>query len=95
MRGYRLRDPATGKEGPWLLGMTLEPSVVWEAWCHQRGYVCMIEEFGGRPIRPGQSFSAAFVVGYFDTLEEADRVYDAHKGHTALQVTADGWKLTK
>jgi alpha-L-fucosidase len=53
IRGYRLRDPATGKEGPWLIGMTLEPSVVWEAWCHQRGYVCMIEEFGGRPIRPG------------------------------------------
>ncbi len=95
IRGYRLRDPATGKAGPWLLGMTLEPSVVWEAWCHQRGYVCMIEEFGGRPIRPGQSFSAAFVVGYFDTLEEADRVYDAYKGHTALEVSADGWKLTK
>ena len=56
IRGYRLRDPATGKDGPWLLGMTLEPSAVWEAWCHQRGYVCMIEEFGGRPIRPGQSF---------------------------------------
>ena len=80
IRGYRLRDPATGKDGPWLLGMTLEPSVVCEAWCHQRGYVCMIEEFGGRPIRPGQSFSAAFLVGYFDTLEEANRVYDAAQG---------------
>ncbi len=95
IRGYRLRDPATGKDGPWLLGMTLEPSVVSETWCHQRGYVCMIEEFGGRPVRPGQSFSAAFIVGYFDTLEEANQVYDAHKGHTALAVTADGWKLTK
>jgi hypothetical protein len=75
--------------------MTLEPSVVWEAWCHQRGYVCMIEEFGGRPVRPGQSFSAAFIVGYFDSLEDANRVYDAHKGHTALEVTKDAWKLTK
>lgn len=95
IRGYRLRDPASGKDGPWLLGMTLEPAAVWEAWCHQRGYVCMIEEFGGRPIRPGQSFNAAFVVGYFDTLEEASRVYDAHKGHTALDVSTDGWRLTK
>jgi len=95
IRGYRLRDPATGKDGPWLLGMTLEPSVVWEAWCHQRGYVCMIEEFGGRPVRAGQSFSAAFLVGYFDTLEDANCAYDAHKGHTALQVTSDGWKLAK
>jgi hypothetical protein len=95
MRGYRLRDPATKKDGPWLLGMTLDPSVVWEAWCHQRGYVCMIEEFGGRPVRAGQSFSAAFIVGYFDSLEDANRVYDAHKGHTALEVTKDGWKLVK
>ena len=95
IRGYRLRDPATKKDGPWLLGMTLEPSVVWEAWCHQRGYVCMIEEFGGRPVRPAQSFSAAFIVGYFDSLEEANHVYDAHKGHTALDVTKDAWKLTK
>jgi hypothetical protein len=93
IRGYRLRDPATKKDGPWLLGMTLQPSVVCEAWCHQRGYVCMIEEFGGRPVRPGQSFSAAFLVGYFDALEDADRVYDAYKGNTALQVAADGWKL--
>lgn len=95
IRGYRLRDPATGKEGPWLVGMTLEPSVVWEAWCHQRGYVCMIEEFGARPIQPGQSFSAAFLVGYFDSLEEANRAYDAHKGHAALEASADGWKLAK
>jgi len=95
IRGYRLHDPTTRKDGPWLLGMTLEPSVVCEAWCHQRGYVCMIEEFGGRPVRPGQSFSAAFLVGYFDTLEEANRVYDAHKGHAALEATADGWRLIK
>ena len=95
IRGYRLRDPATKKDGPWLVGMTLEPSVVWEAWCHQRGYVCMIEEFGGRPIRPGQSFSAAFIVGYFDTLDEAHRVYDEHRGHTGLEAAEDRWKLTK
>jgi hypothetical protein len=94
IRAYRLRDPATGKDGPWLAGMTLDPAMVWEAWCHQRGYVCMIEEFGGRPIRPGQSFSAAFIVGYFDTLEEIERVYDAHKGYNGLLAAADGWQLT-
>ena len=94
IRGYRLRDPATKKDGPWLLGMTLDPSAVSEAWCHQRGYVCMIEEIGGRPIRAGQSFSAAFLVGYFDTLDDAARTYDAHRGHKAIEITADGWKLT-
>jgi len=33
IRAYHLRDPQTGKEGPWLAGMTLEPSVVYEGWC--------------------------------------------------------------
>ena len=95
IRAYRLRDPKRGREGPWLAGMTLEPSVVYEAWCHQRGYVCMIEEFGGRPIRPGESFSAAFIVGFFDSIEEMEKVYDEHAGHTGLVVANQGWKLTK
>jgi hypothetical protein len=95
IRAYRLRDPKTQKRGPWLAGMTLEPTVVHEAWCHQRGYVCMIEEFGGRPIRAGESFSAAFLVGYFDSIDEMHEVYDQYRGHTGLEVTEQGWKLVK
>jgi hypothetical protein len=95
IRAYQLRDPASGKQGPWLAGMTLEPSVPSEGWCHQRGYVCMIEEFGARPVRAGGSFSAAFVVGYFDTIDEMHRVYDQYKGATALEVDAQGWRLVK
>ena len=93
IRAYRLRDPETGEQGPWLAGMTLEPTVVHEAWCHQRNYVCMIEEFGGRPIQPGESFSAAFIVGYFDSIEEMHAVYDQFKGHTKQRVSPDGWSL--
>lgn len=93
IRGYRLRDPASGRQGPWLVGMTLDPAIVSEAWCHQRGYVCMIEEFGGRPIRAGQSFSAAFVVGYFDTIDEMHQLYDELKGKSGLEVTQGGWRL--
>ena len=95
IRAYELRDPKTGKQGPWLAGMTLDPSVVSEAWCHQRGYVCMIEEFGERPIRAGQSLSAAFVVGYFDSTDEMNRVYDRYKGFTGLEATNSGWRLVK
>lgn len=95
IRAYRVRDPKTGKDGPWLAGMTLKPSDVCEAWCHQRGYVCMIEEFGGRPIKAGESFSAAFIVGWFDSIEEMHAVYDKYAGHSGLVVTAKGWKLTK
>ncbi len=95
IRACRLRDPESGKEGPWLAGMTLDPGVVHDAWCHQRGYVCMIQEFGGRPIKAGEWFSAAFVVGYFDSIEEMHQVYDQYKGSTTLAVTEEGWKLGK
>jgi len=95
IRAYHVRDPKSGKSGPWLAGMVLDPSVVSEAWCHQRGYVCMILEFGERPIRAGESFSAAFVVGYFDSIDEMNRVYDQYKGHTRLEASPTAWKLLK
>lgn len=95
IRAYHIRDPQTGRDGPWLAGMTLDPDVVSEAWCHQRGYVCLIEEFGGRPIKAGEAFSAAFVVGYFDDIDEMQQVYDQYKGARRLTVDAGGWKLSK
>ncbi len=95
IRGYHIRNPKTGKDGPWLAGMTLQPEAVSQAWCHQRGYICMIEEFGGRPIKAGESFQAAFIVGYFDSIEDMQQVYDAHRGHSGLEVSEAGWKLLK
>jgi hypothetical protein len=95
IRAYRLRDPATGKDGPWLAGMTLDPAAVHEAWCHQRGYVCMIEEIGGRPIRPGDSFGAAYLVGFFDSIEDMEAVYDDHAGATGIEIDTAGWKLVR
>ena len=95
IRAYHTRDPKTGKDGPWLAGMTLDPTIVYEAWCHQRGYVCMIEEIGGRPVKAGDTFGAAFIVGFFDSIDEMNRVYDEYAGHLGLQVNDNGWKLTK
>jgi hypothetical protein len=95
IRAYHIRDPKTGKDGPWLAGMTLNPADTSEAWCHQRGYVCFIHEFNERPVKPGGCFSAAFIVGYFDSIEEMERVYDQHCGHSSLAVTESGWKLLK
>jgi hypothetical protein len=97
IRAYHLRDKKTGKAGPWLAGLTLEPSVVYEAWCSQRpgGIVVMIQEIHGRPVKPGDSFSAAHVVGYFDSIEDMHRVYERYKGHTALHADKSGWGLVK
>ncbi|QEH38908.1 hypothetical protein OJF2_75180 [Aquisphaera giovannonii] len=95
IRGYHLRDPKTGKDGPWLAALTLDPSVVSEAWCHQRGYVCMIQEVGGRPVKPSETFGAAYLTGYFDSIDEMNRVYDEHAGHRGLRADASGWTLTR
>lgn len=97
IRAYRLRDPQTGKDGPWLAGLTLEPSAVYEAWCSQRpgNIIVMIEEIHGRPVKAGESFGAVHLVGYFDTVDEMHAVYERHKGHTALSANASGWRLVK
>jgi hypothetical protein len=95
IRAYHLRDPKTGNDGPWLAGMTLNPSDVSEAWCHERKYVCLIEEIGERPIQAGQSFGAAYVVGYFDSIDEMNAVYDQYKGHSGLVADENAWRLTE
>ena len=38
----------------------------------------MIEEIGGRPIKAGESFGAAYVVGFFDSPAEMEAVYDIY-----------------
>jgi len=96
IRAYHLRDKKTGKAGPWLAGLTLEPSVVYEAWCSQRsGIIVMIEEIHGRPTKAGDSFSTAHIVGYFDSIDAMHALYARHKGHTALAVDKKGWRLVK
>lgn len=97
IRAYHLRDKKTGKAGPWLAGLTLEPSVVYEAWCSQRpgNIIVMIEEIHGKPVKAGESFQAAHIVGYFDSIEEMHEVYERYKGHTGLVVDNKGWRLVK
>lgn len=97
IRAYRLRDRNTGQDGPWLAGLTLEPSVVYEAWCSQRpgDIIVMIEEIHGRPVKAGESFSAAHIVGYFDSIKDMHDLYDRYQGHTGLAADASGWQLTR
>ena len=85
IRAYHFRDKETGADGPWLAGLTLEPSVVYEAWCSQRiemDIIVMILEIHGKPVKAGESFSAAHITGYFDSIEEMHTVYDRYKGQT-------------
>jgi hypothetical protein len=83
IRAYQV-DGGAGNPGPWLAGMTLNPDDVYQAWCHQRGYVCMIEELGGRPTRPGDTFGACYLIGWFDDIDAMNRAYDRFRGFSGL-----------
>lgn len=74
------------KEGLWLAGMALDPNNVYEAWCHQRGYVCFIEEVGGFHLSVGGRLDAAHIIGWFDDVEEMSAVYDAHRNVRQIKV---------
>jgi hypothetical protein len=91
IRAYQVK--LDGKPGPWLAGMTLDPAATSEAWCHQRGYVCMIEELHGRRVKAGESFGAAYAVGWFDDVKEMESVYDTLKGKSRIAVGKDGFKV--
>jgi hypothetical protein len=94
IRGYQV-DLGPGKEsGPWLAGMTLNPDDVYQAWCHERGYVCMIEELGGRATKPGDTFGACYLVGWFDDVEDMNRAYDRYKGISGLALDGPADKPT-
>jgi hypothetical protein len=87
IRAYQVnRDPGRDGEGPWLAGMTLHPDDVYEAWCHQRGYVCLIEEIGGRATKPGDTFGACYLVGWFDDLDAMDEAYDRYRGWSGIEL---------
>jgi hypothetical protein len=75
--------------------MTLDPNVVSEAWCHQRGYVCLIEEIGGLPVEPGDRFAASCMVGYFDSVEAMKAEYDRYRGFSSLAATKGYWLLSE
>ena len=81
------------KGGPWLAGMTLDPAAVLEGWCHQRGYVCMIQELHGKPVRAGETFGAAYLVGYFDGIPAMEQAYDRYKGASRIEVGPDRFAL--
>jgi hypothetical protein len=86
IRAYRVK--VDGKAGPWLAGMTLDPVATSEAWCHQRGYICFIQELHMRKVKSGESFGAAYVVGWFDDIADMEKTYDRYKGAKSIVVDA-------
>jgi hypothetical protein len=93
IRAYQVK--LNGKAGPWLAGMTLDPAEVAEAWCHERGYVSFIEELHRKHVNAGETFGAAYVIGWFDDIPQMQRVYELFKGTKRLIVDNGRMRLAK
>jgi hypothetical protein len=91
IRAYRVK--VDGKPGPWLGGLTFDPAGVSEAWCHQRGYVCFIQELHRRKVKAGETFGAAYAVGWFDDVPAMEALYDRHAGRRVLRVEGGKFRL--
>ncbi len=91
IRAYQVKQD--GKPGPWLAGMTLDPAAVAEAWCHQRGYICFIEELHGKRVKAGETFGAAYIVGWFDDISAMEKTYDRFKGKNRIVLSKDTFQL--
>ncbi len=87
IRAYQLK--VDGKPGPWLGGLTFDPAEVSEAWCHERGYVCFIQEMHRRKVKAGETFGAAYAVGFFDDIVAMEKLCDRCKNSKKL-IVADG-----
>jgi hypothetical protein len=93
IRAYQVK--LGDKPGPWLAGITLDPAAVSEAWCHQRGYVCFIEELHGRAVRAGQTIGAAYAIGWFDSLAEMERLADKYQGVLGIEIDGNRFQLVR
>ncbi len=91
IRAYQVK--VDGKPGPWLGGLTLDPAAVSEAWCHQRGYVCFIQELHGRKVKAGETIGAAYAVGWFDDIAAMEALCDRCKGKRTLRVGDGQFRL--
>jgi hypothetical protein len=91
IRAYQVK--VKDKPGPWLGGLTLDPAEVSEAWCHQRGYICFIQELHQRRVKAGESFGAAYAVGWFDDIRSMEKVCDQYKGRRSIRIAGGKFAL--
>ncbi len=91
IRAYQVK--IKGKPGPWLGGLTLDPSEVSEAWCHQRGYICFIQELHQKKVKVGESFGAAYAVGWFDDIKDMEKLCDRYKGRKSIRIEGERFVL--
>jgi hypothetical protein len=53
----------------------------------------LIEELHGKRVKAGETFGAAYVIGWFDDIPAMQAVYDRYKGKHAIVVAKGGFRL--
>ena len=53
----------------------------------------MHHEIGGILIREGENFGAVDLVGFFESIEEMEDVFDTYRGTKTMRVESAGWSL--
>ena len=71
----------------------MTPGQVGETFAYTLGVQAVL--WGTQWTKAGESFRAAHIVGYFDSIEAMHQVNDRYKGHTGLTADASGWRLVK
>jgi hypothetical protein len=54
---------------------------------------CFIEELHRKKVKAGDTFAAAYIVGWFDDLAEMRKVYDHYKGKHAIILEKSSFRL--
>ena len=73
--------------------MTLDPAEVAEAWCHQRGYVCLIEELHRRARQGRRDLRRRLRHRLVRRVKAMEKVYDRYKGKSTIRLEADTFTL--
>jgi hypothetical protein len=47
----------------------------------------------GKKVKAGETFGAAYIVGYFDDVTAMEAVYDRHKGARKIEIGIRSWRL--
>jgi len=55
--------------------------------------VCSIEELHGKKVKAGESFGAAYIVGWFDDIKEMEKVYDRYARARTIEVGEGRFRL--
>jgi len=55
--------------------------------------VSFIQELHKRKVRAGESFGAAYAVGWFDDVKQMEEVCDRYKGKKRIVIDGDRFRL--